>query len=1434
MNSSVGAGRLCPVYLFVLLAAHTICGCAAVYAQTTATWTGGGGDSNYNTATNWDIGQVPINTLTDDFVVVIPTSHTVNFNVPGTGHEVFQLSLASGSSLNINPGRALEVVDASDIAGLLSTDNGTYLGNTSASTLSGTSPRILAEGGGTLRVGGTSLVNTSNSGDLVVSQGPGSLADLSTVLSVNSDADFGGSPIRRILAADGGTVDLSNVTNIVGGRGGDSLRLEVVNGGDLRLDQLQTISGNRNVRITSDGTAINLPLLQNIHGGVLFELAGGQILSLPQLATIDGTGSSMSTLLQSSPGGQINAPNLTDFQNATLAINSGETVSTGNLANINGSRLYLSGGQTFSSVTASSYSSASMFGSGDFFLADGVGSNLDLSSLTSLNFDQDFGGSPIYTIAARNSGIVDLSEVTNIVGARGGDSLRLEATSGGDLRLDKLQSISGNRNVRITSDGTAMNLPMLQSIEGGVLFELAGGQSLSLPQLASIDGAGSSISTLLQSSPGGEINAPNLTIFQNATLAIDTGEIVTTGSLASIDGSRFHITSGQSFSNVTASSYNSASNFGGSDFFLANGVGSELDLSSLTSLNFDQDFGGSPIYTIAARNSGVVDLSEVTDIVGARGGDSLRLEASGGGELRLGKLQTISGNRNVRITSDGTVISLPKLESVNGSVLFELAENQTLNLPELQFFDGAGSSSSAVLEAPDGGTIHAPKLTTIRRSQINLAPTQTLNLGTLTDINGSRIRVTGGQSFSAAASSYDSSNYFGGGDVFVAEGPGSTLTLSSLASIDFDQDFGGAPVYTIGARDNGTVDLSGLATVVGAAGNDFLEFRAETSGKIDLSSLSTTSQNTRFVATSGGQLLFGQLNNFDTELSATDIGSELVFQQGVLMGANTTLSVQNGAEVRVDGAYLFEQTDEADVDLNAAIVRFEGIGGQQVEVGGTDSGIGAFTSGNFGMGQMRIGTTTQRTSVDLLDVIDNGNRGGGGESEALYLFGLGGPTGLRILNSSALVLNGINVYAWDPVAGAQVHLNSLFGPGDLRIPYDDGFLQLAPLDFQWANNAGGDFNLGGNWSDGLVPLGSDSAIWNLGSVGGYTVQFGTNVATDSAIIKSDRVTYDLSGFQYSLAALNATTGLVVGQDASDNANLTISNGTVQTKDVRVAAAAGSQGTLTIGPSGSLQVDNDVVLGGGTGTLRVIPNNQVTVAGNVIMSGDGRLEGTGLTATLVDNQAGTVAPGLSAGIMTLDANYNQLAAGTLEIEIGGTDNSNPNAPQFDQLVVNGAADIAGGLAVSLIDAGSGLYVPDDGDLFEIVSATGEMTSSLSNFTVPTLVDNSWLLSQIDDSLFLRVAEHLADFDSDMDVDGRDFLIWQRGFGITVGATKANGDSNGDGAVDAADLDNWKLQYGYQIIGSPPPLGAFAVPEPTGLLLLMLGMFGFTSLSGTRFL
>jgi hypothetical protein len=52
---------------------------------------------------------------------------------------------------------------------------------------------------------------------------------------------------------------------------------------------------------------------------------------------------------------------------------------------------------------------------------------------------------------------------------------------------------------------------------------------------------------------------------------------------------------------------------------------------------------------------------------------------------------------------------------------------------------------------------------------------------------------------------------------------------------------------------------------------------------------------------------------------------------------------------------------------------------------------------------------------------------------------------------------------------------------------------------------------------------------------------------------------------------------------------------------------------------------------------------------------------------------------------------------------------------------------------------------------------------------------------------------ADFDSDGDVDGADFLTWQRGFG-KPNATQTEGDADGDANVDADDLAVWAATFG----------------------------------------
>jgi hypothetical protein len=59
---------------------------------------------------------------------------------------------------------------------------------------------------------------------------------------------------------------------------------------------------------------------------------------------------------------------------------------------------------------------------------------------------------------------------------------------------------------------------------------------------------------------------------------------------------------------------------------------------------------------------------------------------------------------------------------------------------------------------------------------------------------------------------------------------------------------------------------------------------------------------------------------------------------------------------------------------------------------------------------------------------------------------------------------------------------------------------------------------------------------------------------------------------------------------------------------------------------------------------------------------------------------------------------------------------------------------------------------------------------------------------------------ADFDQDNDVDGTDFLTWQRNVGKSSGATQSQGSVNGDGDVDGDDLAVWELQFGETLSAS----------------------------------
>ncbi|TWU30352.1 PEP-CTERM sorting domain-containing protein [Bythopirellula polymerisocia] len=99
----------------------------------------------------------------------------------------------------------------------------------------------------------------------------------------------------------------------------------------------------------------------------------------------------------------------------------------------------------------------------------------------------------------------------------------------------------------------------------------------------------------------------------------------------------------------------------------------------------------------------------------------------------------------------------------------------------------------------------------------------------------------------------------------------------------------------------------------------------------------------------------------------------------------------------------------------------------------------------------------------------------------------------------------------------------------------------------------------------------------------------------------------------------------------------------------------------------------------------------------------------------------------------------------------------------------------------------------------------------------------------DNISLRLVDVVApmgdaDFDGDGDVDGKDFLTWQRNANLMGGATLADGDANGDQNVDGIDLGVWQSQYGTPL---SPTLAA--VPEPASAALLILAMAGLAGRS-----
>jgi hypothetical protein len=84
---------------------------------------------------------------------------------------------------------------------------------------------------------------------------------------------------------------------------------------------------------------------------------------------------------------------------------------------------------------------------------------------------------------------------------------------------------------------------------------------------------------------------------------------------------------------------------------------------------------------------------------------------------------------------------------------------------------------------------------------------------------------------------------------------------------------------------------------------------------------------------------------------------------------------------------------------------------------------------------------------------------------------------------------------------------------------------------------------------------------------------------------------------------------------------------------------------------------------------------------------------------------------------------------------------------------------------------------------------------------------------------------ADFNNDGKVDGADFLVWQKGQGLTGQTDKSHGDANGDGSVNAGDLSVWQQTFGTSPTAAVAVTG---VPEPASILLTAVALLSVAGL------
>ena len=911
-----------------------------------------------------------------------------------------------------------------------------------------------------------------------------------------------------------------------------------------------------------------------------------------------------------------------------------------------------------------------------------------------------------------------------------------------------------------------------------------------------------------------------LTIAQTgkATLNLPQGSITVGGVTTVKSGGTFNLTGGTFNANGDLSVEGGSFDASGGVFNLASGktlsAGSDgqvqlnstlfLNGSKTIDLNSGADLTNTGQLSVGAVSTGTINVSGAGTSLTQNGSMYISQQDATGsvtvdssGTLNVNGIMVIAGFYSGSGSDGG--LSVLTGAGVNADSVF-IGYNDGDQGTGTLTVDGSGSTfvqsaaSSLTVgnaDTPGNNGVHTVNIQnlgvfTTGTGNISINKTGTLNINTSGALNANGdVYVDGGTL---------SSN---GGSFNLAAGKNVTASNDGQVSFSGDYGIGGGSTFTIQSG----ADLSSSSFI--DVGNGSVGTLV-----VDGAGSTVSTNSTSYWGSDGGTADVTLSNDSSATLKSLAIGRSTT--------ANTSaiVRVQSGADLTADGTTIAVDGSDGGsgtltVDGSGSSVMLNG--SSPLIIGDTSLGTatlnvqnnGVFTTGTssssiYATGTVNINTGGTFNSLGDLNVVggtltrDSGSTFSLAAGKTLTAsdnaqVGFAGYTGIDISDGKRLEVN----------TGADLDTGSItVGSGSTGTLIVDG----SGTTLNITNTSTGNFGDSGGSAGVEVRNGATMAggsNWNMRNGSFTATGSGTGVTQGSSALLS--VGSNISG-AFTLNVQN-NAGFTTGQDFTE----IINNGTLN---------VGTGASFTA--KGQFRIDGGTVnLSGGTFTAPSFYYNY----GSGIFSYSGGTLHVGTFYGNLSQNGGTLSPGSSAGLTTIDGNYS-FNSGTIEIELGGTTQDTG----YDHVNVTGSAVIYGGLSVSFIDG----FTPSAGDSFSFLTADGLLIDSFNLVDLPDIsgLNLAWDLVNSGGALTLYANSTLpGDLNNDgyVGLDDLQPILdhWNQNVTVgdaTMGDIAGPGGGGPDGYVGLDDLqpvlDHWNE-------GTPPvPAGAASIPEPGSVALVLV--------------